>query len=233
MNRSRKIETLLFDVSGVLIDDIYTVWMADSDALEACGLERIESIEKFKEVFKLPIPEWCRSMGVPEDMMTKIEEEYRKAYPKYSGHIKIFPEVKRILEEFKKENYVMAIVSNILSSFLREHLRRFGIDKYFTVVTGQNDCTEQKPSPRPILITLEKLGSRPERSAYIGDMEEDIMAGKRAGVYTIGMCRDKSYHPLWKLKRQNPDFLISDLNELYSIIARAKPRPWANEDREA
>ena len=218
MNRPRRIETLLFDVSGVLIDDIYTVWKADSDAFEACGLERIESIEKFKEAFKLPIPEWCRSMGVPEDMMTKIEEEYRRAYPKYSEHIKMFPEVKSVLGKFKEDNYTLAIVSNILSSFLREHLQRFGIDKYFDVVTGQNDCEEQKPSPKPLLITLEKLGSRPESSAYIGDMEEDIMAGKRAGVYTVGMCRDESYHPLWKLKRQNPDFIVTDLNELHTTI---------------
>ncbi len=218
MNRPRKIETLVFDVSGVLIDDIYTVWMADSDAFEACGLERIESIERFKEAFKLPIPEWCRSMGVPEDMMTKMEEEYRRAYPKYSEHIKIFPEVKSVLGRFKEDNYTLAIVSNILSSFLREHLQRFGIRKYFDVVTGQDDCNEQKPSPKPLLITFKKLGAGPERSAYIGDMEEDIIAGKRAGVYTIGICRDESYHPLWKLKRQNPDFIVKNLNELYRTI---------------
>jgi HAD superfamily hydrolase (TIGR01549 family) len=218
LNQPKKIETLVFDVSGVLIDDIYTVWMADSDAFEACGLGRIASIERFKEAFKLPIPEWCRSMGVPEGMMTKIEEEYRSAYPKYSEHIKIFPEVKSVLGKFKEDNYTLAIVSNILSSFLREHLQRFGIRKYFDVVTGQNDCKEQKPSPKPLWSTLEKLGSSPERSAYIGDMEEDIIAGKRAGVYTVGICRDESYHPLWKLKRQNPDFIIKDLNELYRTI---------------
>lgn len=208
----------MFDVSGVLIDDIYTVWKADSDAYEACGFGRIESIEKFREVFKLPIPDWCRSMGVPDDMMPKLEREYRRAYPKYSGHIKVFPEVKSTLEKFKNEEYTLAVVSNIPSSFLREHLQRFGIDKYFDVVTGQDDCKEQKPSPKPISTTLEKLGSKPERSAYVGDMEEDIIAGKRARVHTFAMCRDQGYHPSWKLKRQNPDFLISDLNELFTIM---------------
>lgn len=112
----------------------------------------------------------------------------------------------------------MAVVSNMPSLFLREHLQRFGIDGYFEAITGQDDCEEQKPSPKPILVTLEKLGSRPERSAYVGDMEEDIIAGKRARVYTFAICRDKGYHPSWRLERQNPDFLISSFEELFTIV---------------
>jgi len=157
-------------------------------------------------------------MGAPDHMIPKLEKEYRKAYRKHRVHIKIFPEVKKILEKLEQEKYKLAIASNILSLFLREHLQRFEIDKYFKVVTGQDDCTEQKPSPKPILITLEKLGSKPENSVYVGDMEEDIIAGKKAHVYTFAICRENSYHPAWKLKRQNPDFLISDLNELFPIV---------------
>ncbi|MCW4020465.1 MAG: HAD-IA family hydrolase, partial [Candidatus Bathyarchaeota archaeon] len=101
-----------------------------------------------------------------------------------------------------------------------EHLQRFGIDGYFDAVTGQDDCSKQKPSPAPILVTLEKLGSKPERSAYVGDMEEDIIAGKKAQVYTFAVTREEGYHPDWRLKRQEPNFLISDLNELVAIVER-------------
>jgi len=220
LNRTRKIETIMFDVSGVLIDDIYTVWKSDSDAYEACGFGRIESVEKFKEIFKLPITEWCRSMGVPDSVIPKLEEEYRKAYPKYSDHIKIFPEVKDVLRKLKQEKHNLAVVSNIPNQFLIEHLQRFGIDKYFKVIIGQDDCKEQKPSPKPILKALGKLGSKPEKSAYVGDMEEDIIAGKMAQVYTFAVCRDESYHPVWRLKRQNPDFIVSELNELLTILKK-------------
>lgn len=214
----RRIGTVVFDASGVLINDIYTVWRADSDAFEACGFGRIESIKKFKESFKLPICEWYRAMGVPENTMGKLETEFRRAYPKYSGLIKIFPEVGSVLKKLTEDKTNLAVASNIPSPFLREHLQRFGIDRYFDVVTGQDNCKEQKPSPRPILVTLEKLGSKPEYSAYVGDMEEDIIAGKRAHVYTFAVSRDGSYHSRWKLERQNPDFFISDLNGLVAAI---------------
>ena len=216
----RRIGTIVFDVSGVLIDDLYTVWKANSDAYEAYGFGRIESIEKFKEVFMLPISEFHRAVGVPDNVISGVEREYRRAYPKYSGFIKIFPEVKSVLKKLEQKKTILAVASNIPSLFLREHLQRFGIDEYFDAVTGQDDCKEQKPSPKPILITLEKLGSKTEQSAYVGDMEEDIIAGKRAHVYTFAISRDGSYHPSWRLKKQNPDFLISDLKELITIVKR-------------
>jgi HAD superfamily hydrolase (TIGR01549 family) len=215
-----RIETVIFDVSGVLLNDLYTVWKADSEAYEACGMGKIESIESFRETFRLPITEYHRSMGVPDIVMPKIEAAFRRIYPKYIRYIKIFPEVKAVLEKLRQENVRLAIASNIPSNFLSKHLQSFGIIEYFDVTTGQDDCKEQKPSPQPILVTLEKLGVKPECSAYVGDMEEDIVAAKKAGVYTIGICRKEGYHPRWKLKRQNPDSLIRDLNQLSAIVRR-------------
>jgi HAD superfamily hydrolase (TIGR01549 family) len=214
----KKIQTVIFDVSGVLLDDLYPVWKADSEAYEACGFGKIESIEKFKETFKLPIFEYHKSMGVPADVIPTLERRYLKAYPKYNNLIKIFPEIKDVLLKLKKENIGLAIASNIPRIFLIEHLQRFRIFEYFEVVTSQNDSEEQKPSPKPILVTLERLGSKPKNSAYIGDMEEDIIAGKRANVYTFAICRDEGYHPCWKLKRQNPDYFITNLNEFVEIL---------------
>jgi pyrophosphatase PpaX len=215
-----QIKTLVFDVSGVLLNDLYTVWRADSEAYESCRIGKIKSIGIFKEKFKLPIIEYHRSMGVPDDMIPRLETTYRQAYQKYSNHIRIFPEVKTVLDKLQQENIQLSIASNIPSDFLNEHLKSFGITKYFGIVTGQDDCKEQKPSPQPILVTLKKLEAKPKNSAYIGDMEEDMIAGKKAGVRTIGICRKESYHPCWRLKQQNPDFLIHDLNQLLIIVKK-------------
>ncbi len=217
MNR---IDTIIFDVSGVLLDDLYAVWKADSEAYEACGIGKIESIEEFKEKFRLPIYEYHKSMGVPDEIIPRLEAEYRRAYQRYNHTIRIFPEVKDTLRILQADGINLAIASNVPSVFLREHLQRFGIDKFFKVVTGQNDCQEQKPSPEPILVTLRKLKSDPNFSVYVGDMEEDIIAGKRAGVITVAVCRERGYHPRWRLRRQEPDFIISSLRDLIPIVKR-------------
>ncbi|MEM2129858.1 MAG: HAD-IA family hydrolase [Candidatus Bathyarchaeia archaeon] len=215
---SPQINTLIFDVSGVLLNDLYTVWKADSDAYESCGIRKISSIKIFKESFKMPIIEYHRSMGVPDKVIPELEAAYRQSYQKYSKFIKIFPDVKRTLRKLQQNDVTLSIASNIPSDFLMEHLKSFGIINYFNAITGQDDCEEQKPSPQPILVTLRKLDAKPMSSAYVGDMEEDIIAGKRAGVFTIGICRKEGYHPCWKLKRQNPDFLIKSLSQLFEIL---------------
>jgi len=220
----RSIEAVIFDVSGVLLDDLYAVWKADSEAYEAFGFGKTESIEEFRMKFKLPIHEYHRSMGVPEEIMPKIEAEYRRAYRKYDHTIRIFPEVKDVLQNLRANRIKLAIASNIPSDFLREHLQRFGIDRFFQAVTGQYDCREQKPSPEPILVTLRKLNAEPNFSAYVGDMEEDIIAGKEAGVITIAICRERGYQPCWKLRRQKPNFIISSLSDLIPIVLDKQPR---------
>jgi HAD superfamily hydrolase (TIGR01549 family) len=211
-----KFQAVVFDVSGTLLDDLYTVWRANSQALEACGF-KVLTLEEFKERFQLPIPEFLRSLGVPPQAIQEVDKRFREFYPRYAPHVKIFPEVEEVLEQLKNRRIPLGVASNIPSRFLRGHLEDFGIASYFTVITGQEDCDEQKPSPKPILVTLEKMGMRPQEALYVGDMEEDILAGKRAGVITAAISREGSYHPQWRLKKQSPDYLISNLRELLMI----------------
>jgi len=211
-------QAIIFDVSGTLLDDLYTVWRANSEALEACGFESL-SLEEFQERFKLPIPEFLSSIGVPPQAMREVDERFREFYPRYASHVKIFPDAREVLKELKRRAIPLGVASNIPSRFLREHLEDFEIAGYFSVITGQEDCDEQKPSPKPILVTLEKLRISPQNALYVGDMEEDVLAGRGAGTAVAAISREGSYHPPWRLRRQNPDYLISNLQELLAIGA--------------
>ncbi|MFC1925734.1 HAD family hydrolase [Chloroflexota bacterium] len=211
------VRAIVFDVSGTLLNDIHAVWRATADAYAALGIDSMRTLEEFKEKFKMPVPEFHKANGIQADMLHVADRNFRDSYPQYAGSVGIFPEVEKVLQELKGRGVTLGVASNIPSFFLREHLREFNIDGYFDVVTGQEDCDEQKPSPKPIVITLEKLGFQPEESMYVGDMEEDIIAGKRAGVFTAAIVRDESYHPRWRLERQEPDFFISDLRELLPV----------------
>jgi HAD superfamily hydrolase (TIGR01662 family) len=213
-----RLDTVIFDVSGVLLDDLYAVWMADREAYERCGVGNIRTVEEFREKFKLPILEYHKSMGVPDEVIPRLEEEYRRAYMKYNHAVRIFPEVKAVLRSLWDNGIKLAVASNIPSEFLKEHLQRFGIERFFRATTGQDDCPEQKPSPKPILVTLRRMNSDPRFSAYVGDMEEDIIAGKKAGVTTVAVCRERGYHPCWRLRRRSPDFVIRNLWELIPIV---------------
>ena len=209
---------IVFDVSGTILDDLYVVWRANSDAYEAFGFDGFKTLEDFKKKFKLPVPEFHEANGVPPELIKQVDRKFREFYPRYASKVRIFPEVKDVLYQLKKEKVLLGIASNIPTVFLREHLKNFNIESYFSAITGQEDCDEQKPSPKPVLVTLEKLGVQPSEAIYIGDMEEDIIAGKRANTYTGAISRKESYHPRWRLKRQNPDCMVSNLGELLVLL---------------
>jgi HAD superfamily hydrolase (TIGR01549 family) len=212
------IRAVLFDGSGTLLNDIYAVWKASAEAYAAVGVDSFITLEDFKEKIKLPISKFHLDNGISPDLSHKIDKKFRESYPQYESYVGIFPEVKDVLKELKKKKIILGVASNIPTVFLRGHLRTFNIDEYFDIVTGQEDCDEQKPSPKPIICTLEKIGITPQEAIYVGDMEEDIIAAKRANSVTVAIVRDESYHPRWRLERQEPDFIISNLRELLTLV---------------
>ncbi len=214
-------KAIVFDASGTILDDLYVVWRANSEAYESLGLRGIETLEEFRRKFRLPVPTFHEENGVPPELIRAVDQKFREFYPRYSAQVRILPEVEVVLEELGRRGILLGVASNIPTSFLKEHLRNFGIENHFGAIVGQEDCEEQKPSPRPILTALRKLGVKPPDALYVGDMEEDILAGRRARVKTCAIAREESYHPRWKLERQNPDYLISNLRELLDICSTA------------
>ena len=208
------IKAIIFDASGTILDDIQAVWRANSEAYRAVGLDGFDTLDEFREKFKLPVPEFHIENGVPPDLVATVDLKFREVYPRYESFVGIFPEVRQVLGELRNRNTMLGVASNIPTVFLLEHLQKMGIADCFEAITGQEDCKEQKPSPMPILVTLEKLGVQPQEAMYVGDMEEDIIAAKRANTITAAIVRDRSYHPRWKLERQEPDYLISSLGDL-------------------
>jgi HAD superfamily hydrolase (TIGR01549 family) len=213
---------VVFDASGTIWDDLYVVWRANSDAYDAFGFEVCKTLEEFRKKFRLPVPEFHKANGIPPDLIKEVDGKFREFYPRYASGVRMFPEVEDVLYQLKQEQVLLGIASNIPTVFLQEHLKNFKIDSYFSATTGQEDCHEQKPSPKPVLVTLEKLGVRPPEAIFVGDMEEDIIAGKRAGTYTVAISRKESYHPRWRLERQKPDSFISNLGGLFALVQGLK-----------
>lgn len=84
-----------------------------------------------------------------------------------------------------------------------EHaLKRFGIQGMFSAVVSEDDVVSaerssgkslRKPHPFSLNLCLEKSGyGKAERVYYIGDMPDDMLASKRAGVTPIGFVNDST-----------------------------------------
>lgn len=81
----------------------------------------------------------------------------------------------------------MGVVSNKLASLIHAEVRQFGWSGHFKTIVGAGDADEGKPSPKPLLLALDRLGLRPSNDIWlVGDTDNDIecaVAAECACVY--------------------------------------------------
>ena len=213
-----EVNGVIFDASGTLIDDLFPVWQTNLKIFAHMGIPSM-TLNDFKERFTLPYWKFYRSLGIQENKAkNEANTLFKRFYAELSGIVKLFPEVKSTIDDLKRISMKLAIVSSMPKDYLILHLKKFNIYTYFDVIISSEDCDESKPSPKPILICVSRLGLNHSHVVYVGDMEEDIIAGKKADVKTVAVSREGSYHQRKKLEKRNPDFMIDDLRELLRVI---------------
>jgi len=141
-------------------------------------------------------------------------------YLDYSKDAHLFPAVKPLLDKLNKV-FDLFIVSHNKTETIIEHLENEGINTLFKGIYGSDKIPAQKPDPLALQPPLEIYDKRKrEEFVIIGDMPSDIIAGREAGFWTIGVTSGVSNKEI--LAEQQPDFLIDSLDELLEITEKKK-----------
>ena len=83
------------------------------------------------------------------------------------------------------KKYLLGIVTSRIKETVYESPELAKLQKHFKVAVSYQDTINHKPHPEPLLLAVKKLEVRPEECVYVGDVENDIKAGKDAGMKTI------------------------------------------------
>lgn len=206
-------EAVLFDIDGTILDSHDFVFGAVRFALSKYGYPDPEA--KFlKKAQGRPLSKFYEIL-LPLEQSGKFVEAH-KEFQKANFHlVKSFPNVERTLQELRKSGFVMGAVSNRLRESLLISLQLAELLQYFDVVLGADDVVNPKPHQDHLLFALNKLQVTPQNSYMVGDTDHDILAGKNAGIKTVGV----TYGWLGrKIAKYNPDYVINDIEELLQII---------------
>ena len=99
------------------------------------------------------------------------------------------------------------------------------LDPEICLFTGDYmlNTEEVKPSPKPMLRVASKL-SKSAPIAYVGDSGEDLMMAKNANatldgrVYFVGIATSEEKREFFEKHGENVDCLVSNVNELASMM---------------
>ncbi|MGH1464920.1 MAG: HAD family hydrolase [Cognatishimia sp.] len=91
------------------------------------------------------------------------------------------------LQGLKTQGQKLAVMTNDTEFGAHAHLREAGVADHFDTIIGADSGYGAKPDPDPLLAIAEIMSIDPAHLVMIGDSTHDLLAGKRAGMRTIGV----------------------------------------------
>lgn len=209
------VKTIIFDMDGTLIN---------SDAL----VEKIyrELVMKYPPIVAFDSLDLNRVMALSYVEVIKIlYGEVKQEYLDYimhvhsiekKGQLSLFPKIKPMLENLKKQGFYMAVVTSELREIALDEMKILGILPYFDEVVAFDDVMHPKPHPEGILRILKHSHAKPYEAIMIGDQLSDAFAAANAKVMSIFMAWDEG-----KLKTMahHYDEIAKDTHHLLKIIS--------------
>ena len=178
----------LFDLDGTLVDSLEDLTDAVNVMLAGFGKDPLSSMEVRNLVGKGARNLVQRALGteLPEDVERGLGLFTEFNADHIADKSRLYPGVRETLAALAESNIRMAIISNKNEAFSRLILQSLGIDHFFEAICGGDTFPEMKPSPLPLLRIAERFGVAPGEAVMVGDSINDIQAGRRAGITTIG-----------------------------------------------
>jgi len=210
------IDLIIFDLDGTLVDSRDDIANAVNFTLKKIGLKE-KSISEISSYIGTGIEDLIgKSLGNKQEvLLTRALSVFEKYYRKHStDNSVLYPNVKEILEYFKNKRKM--IVTNRNYEFALIVLNKLGIYDYFENVVGGDDIGCMKPSSCPLDISMNRLNTNKEEAIIVGDMDIDIVAGKKAGIITCGVTYGIGKKE--DIIKAKPDFIIDDIINLKNII---------------
>ena len=88
----------------------------------------------------------------------------------------------------------LGVMTNDTEFGAKAHLSAAGVDHLFDFIAGFDSGWGPKPNPAPLLAFAEKTGLTPHRVAMVGDSTHDLIAGRNAGMQTVGVLTGMADH---------------------------------------
>ncbi|WP_417277940.1 HAD family hydrolase [Celeribacter sp.] len=199
----RKIEAILFDKDGTLMD-FQSSWGPWGAAMieRRCGADRQKQVALAEALgidlaAKRFLPQSAVIAGTPDEVVTLLQPFFpTNSAADITGWLEPdaenfapvpVPGVMECCAELRAQGLGMAIVTNDFEAAAQDHLAQMGLGALFDVVIGYDSGYGGKPAPGPCLGAAERLGVAPETCVMVGDSLHDLEAAQRAGMIPVAV----------------------------------------------
>ena len=218
-----KTKAVVFDAYGTLFD----VNSAAKKCKDKIGA-KWESFANFWRTTQLEYT-WLRSLmkrhknfwDVTEDSLDKsmkvfnINKNMKNELLNLYKILSPYPEVKEVLEDLKKKNFKLAILSNGTLDLLNELVESNKLSNLFDDLFSIEEVKIYKPDPRVYEIPIKKYKIKSDEITFLSANTWDVSGGGNFGYNSIWVNRHNSVFDILDFQPKNE---ISNLTQLLDIV---------------
>lgn len=212
--------TIVFDLDGTLIDGYDAIEEALAHAMKALGKEP-PGREQVREMVGHGLEKLLQQAVGPR-LAPEGVRLFREYYPEVAiAKSRLLPGVADVLERLARAGYAMSLASNKPLRFSRLILESKNVAGYFREFAGPDASHAPKPDPSMLRALMAAMGSTPEATVCVGDMEVDVEFARAGGCRAIVVptgSRSREF-----LETAGADLLIDDLADLPAALVRLAP----------
>jgi HAD superfamily hydrolase (TIGR01509 family) len=223
-----RVEAVMFDLDGTLIDSTDVYYRIVEVVLERLGLP-VVSRPTILDAARDGDFDWNRVLpedtgGSRDDLIQAGWELVQEIYPDmFRNGVDLVPGAASSMQALADAGMDIGIVTSTPRVHMRDKLGlldKAGVLDLVRCVITADDTELKKPAPDPLLACGRQLGVSAEKNMYVGDTRVDILAGRAAGMKTIGVLTGFDGRPV--LESVRPDAILASVAHLGDLLLPAR-----------
>ena len=218
-----KTKAVVFDAYGTLFDvnsaakrckdKIGTKWETFANFWRTTQLEYtwLRSLMKrhknFWDITEDSLDKSMKVFNINKNMKNELLSLYKILSP--------YPEVRGVLEDLKKKNFKLAILSNGTLDLLNELVESNKLNNLFDDLFSIEEVKIYKPDPRVYEIPIKKYKIKSDEITFLSANTWDVSGGGNFGYNSIWVNRHNSIFDILDFQPKNE---ISNLTQLLDIV---------------
>lgn len=186
--RKNKMEAVVFDMDGVIIDSTEIWKRAEREVFSSVGVQLSDELCKITEAMTTAevTQFWFDRQPWRNRTLSEIENGVidRVAYLiRKEG--KAIRGIERLVKSIKSKGYKVGLATNSPSILIPAVLGKLKLERYFDAVSSADCELKGKPDPSVYLAVANKLNVGPEHCVAVEDSFSGLLAAKKAGMKTV------------------------------------------------
>ncbi len=211
-------QAVIFDLDGTIGDTMPILMQGLKDVAEAITGRQFTP-EDVVDRYGPPDQDVLAQLIGVSRLSAAHEAQYRSHVRKLAAAVPPIEGMSEMLMSFHRADVQLGVYSARGRAYASEIVQALGVAHFMDDIMGGDDVEQVKPHPEGITKMLAAFDVEPERAAYVGDSDNDLVAARAAGVTSVLALWSSTPQPHL---RDRADLVVSHTSELMDwVLGRA------------